>query len=74
MGMEHVDGKIQSGVKPPQSKKQGSGRRGRKIEATLGRLTRISVAQVSKQDSPARIAFGQGWHAQPKRGLRKNLS
>jgi hypothetical protein len=49
-------------------------RRGRKIEATLGRLTRISVAQVSKQDSPARIAFGQGWHAQPKRGLRKNLS
>jgi hypothetical protein len=26
MGIERVDGKIQSGVKPPQSKKQGSGR------------------------------------------------
>jgi hypothetical protein len=25
MGIERVDGKIQSGVKPPQSKKQGSG-------------------------------------------------
>jgi hypothetical protein len=25
MGMERVDGKIQSGVKPPQSKKPGSG-------------------------------------------------
>jgi hypothetical protein len=25
MGMERVDGKIQSGVKPPQSKKEGSG-------------------------------------------------
>jgi hypothetical protein len=25
MGIEHVDGKIQSGVKPPQSKKPGSG-------------------------------------------------
>jgi hypothetical protein len=25
MGMERVDGKIQSGVKPPQSKKGGSG-------------------------------------------------
>jgi hypothetical protein len=24
-GVEHVDGKIQSGVKPPQSKKEGSG-------------------------------------------------
>jgi hypothetical protein len=26
MGMERVDGKIQSGVQPPQSKKPGSGR------------------------------------------------
>jgi hypothetical protein len=25
MGIERVDGKIQSGVKPPQSKKEGSG-------------------------------------------------
>jgi hypothetical protein len=25
MGIERVDGKIQSGVKPPQSKKPGSG-------------------------------------------------
>jgi hypothetical protein len=25
MGMERVDGKIQSGVQPPQSKKEGSG-------------------------------------------------
>jgi hypothetical protein len=49
--VKRVDGEIQSGVKPPQSKKQASGlnfgknvrRRDRKIAATLGKLRRFSI-------------------------------
>jgi hypothetical protein len=49
--VKRVDGEIQSGVKPPQSKKQASGLifwkmfavAVAKIAATLGRLTRFSV-------------------------------
>jgi hypothetical protein len=43
MGIERVDGKIQSGVKPPQSKKQGSG---------LNFLIQISNFRFSRSPQP----------------------
>jgi hypothetical protein len=44
MGIERVDGKIQSGVKPPQSKKQGSG---------LNFLIQISGFRISPAPKPS---------------------
>jgi hypothetical protein len=60
MGIERVDGKIQSGVQPPQSKKPGSGLNfwkmfavtGAKIEATLGGLTQVSVGPGERARDP----------------------
>jgi hypothetical protein len=53
-------GEIQSGVKPPQSKKEGSGLNfwkmfavvGAKIEATLGGLTQVSVGPGERARDP----------------------
>jgi hypothetical protein len=50
--VERSDGEIQSGVKPPHSKKQGSDRRGLKIEATLGGLTRVSIGPSGRATDP----------------------
>jgi hypothetical protein len=46
MGIERVDGKIQSGVKPPQSKKEGSGisREGAKTRKVGDRVPQLSKA------------------------------
>jgi hypothetical protein len=48
MGMERVDGKIQSGVKPPQSKKEGSGISREDAKARRKGRRRFSVSSLAQ--------------------------
>jgi hypothetical protein len=58
-GVERVDGKIQSGVKPPQSKKQGSGLNfGKMITFAPSRLRvrRFPLPRCSRLEAGGRAA------------------
>jgi hypothetical protein len=47
IGIEHVDGKIQSGVQPPQSKKSGSGISREDAKARSKGRRRFSVSSLA---------------------------
>jgi hypothetical protein len=55
MGIERVDGKIQSGVKPPQSKKPGSG-----ISREAAKARNKRKKQLSREFPGPRCAVAQG--------------
>jgi hypothetical protein len=63
MGIERVDGKIQSGVKPPQSKKQGSGisREDAEVRKGGGRVPQLPKTFCGHEGCPGVLRLDGAW-------------